>query len=152
VTPDPDRAAIIAASAVREALSEVRTELPRADAKAAGLANIAGLALPVELVLLTRAHLSTVAVLAGVVTVAATAAAVALLLLAIRPRLDGDHGLVRWSRAALNIPPDHQDQGATLVWYSQAAYRKYRRIRTAVDLLLLAIAAALATGLTVAIH
>lgn len=153
--PEPDLAEVIAeviaASAVREALADVRAELPRADTKASILAAVAGGALPVELVLLTRAHLPALAVASGVVTVAMTAAAVALLLLAIRPRLDGNHGLVRWASTALNAPETDADRGAALVWSAQTAYRKYRRIRAAVDLLLIALAAALATAIAVAL-
>ncbi|WP_067502222.1 Pycsar system effector family protein [Actinoplanes sp. TFC3] len=146
----------VTSSELGAAIAHVRTELSRADAKAGTLLALAGTALTVLLALLARTSLPGLAVTAGWLTAAVVATAVAHLALAIRPSLTGDHGLVRYARrgaAAVREELDAVDRGhwdavcrqkdrdhETLIALSRSAVTKYRRIRTAVDLMLAGLA------------
>ncbi|MEU1883930.1 Pycsar system effector family protein [Micromonospora sp. WMMD987] len=138
-------------------ITEVRAELARADTKASTLMAVAGAALTVGVAILARTDLPGPALAAGVVTVGLVGTAVGLLAGAVRPCLGGDHGLVHYAAA---VPGDLMTEATTspltttaerahhLVWLSRTAVRKYRRVRTAVDLLL---AGMVGTALTAAL-
>ncbi|MGC5662736.1 Pycsar system effector family protein [Micromonospora sp. WMMD723] len=126
-------------------ITEVRTELARADSKASTLMAVAGAAVTVGVAILARTDLPGLALAAGVVTVTLVGTAVALLAGAVRPCLGGGHGLVRYATTApgdlmaeATAPPltAAAERAHHLVWLSRTAVRKYRRVRTAVDLLL----------------
>jgi len=139
-----------------DALTEVRAELVRVDTKASTLLTLAGTALTVGLAVLARAGLPGPALATGCVTVALIGAAVALLAGAVRPALGGNHGFVLY---AVTAPGDLVTDGADmdtpaalserLVWLSRAVLAKYRRVRTAVDLLLAGLAGTALTALLV---
>ncbi|MFI6820537.1 Pycsar system effector family protein [Micromonospora sp. NPDC050187] len=142
-------------------LTTVRAELVRVDAKASTLLTIAGTALTVGLAVLARAGLPAPALAVGAVTVAMIGVAVGLLAYAVRPSLGGSHGLVRYATA---LPGDLMTEAAMpaldlaayraheLVWLSAATLAKYRRVRTAVDLLLAGLVGTAATaGLALAL-
>ncbi|MEV4772138.1 Pycsar system effector family protein [Micromonospora humida] len=126
-------------------ITEVRTELARADSKASTLMAVAGAAVTVGVAILARTDLPGPALAAGVTTVALVGTAVGLLAGAVRPRLGGGHGLVRYAATApgdlmteATAPPltAAAERAHHLVWLSRTAVRKYQRVRTAVDLLL----------------
>jgi hypothetical protein len=146
---------------IRRATSDVRAELTRVDAKAATLLTLAGTALTVALAVLARAHLPGPAAACGWLTAAVIATAVTCLATAVRPALAGNHGFVHYAQTpaerlrveltadAWTQVCDNQARDAeALVWLSQAAVRKYRRVRLAVDLLLAGLAG---TALTAAL-
>ena len=145
----------VTSSELGAAIAHARTELSRADAKAGTLLALAGTALTVLLALLARTSLPGLATTAGWLTAAVVATAVAHLALAIRPNLTGDHGVVRYARrdwatvsneftrldAVWIARAAHESREAeALVALSRSAVTKYRRIRTAVDLLLAGLA------------
>ncbi|MBM7079125.1 Pycsar system effector family protein [Micromonospora humida] len=126
-------------------ITEVRAELARADSKASTLMAVAGAAVTVGVAILARADLPGPALAAGVATVAAVGTAVGLLAGAVRPSLGGGRGLVRYATTTpgdlmteATAPPlaAAAERAHHLVWLSRTAVRKYRRVRTAVDLLL----------------
>ncbi|WP_433228908.1 Pycsar system effector family protein [Micromonospora sp. CA-248260] len=126
-------------------ITEVRAELARADTKASTLMAVAGAAVTVGVAILARTDLPGPALAAGVTTVALVGTAVGLLAGAVRPCLGGGHGLVHYAAAApgdliteATAPPlsAAAERAHHLVWLSRTAVRKYRRVRTAVDLLL----------------
>lgn len=135
---------------LRQATDDVRAELVRVDAKAGTLLTLAGVALTVGLGVLTRANLPTIATLTGWATVGVVAAAAGTLATAVRPNLAGNHGFMRYVRTRPGQlvtefvtagPTQRLTAGAhRLVWLSQAVHRKYRRVRAAVDLLMVGIA------------
>ncbi|MEU1756981.1 Pycsar system effector family protein [Micromonospora matsumotoense] len=138
-------------------ITEVRTELARADTKASTLMAIAGAAMTIGVAILARTDLPTPALAAGVTTVALVGTAVALLAGAVRPCLGGGQGLVHYATSApgdlmteATAPPltAAAERAHHLVWLSRTAVRKYRRVRTAVDLLL---AGLVGTALTAAL-
>jgi hypothetical protein len=126
-------------------ISSVRAELCRADTKAATLLGLAGTAASVVAALATMGapHLpmpARVALWSGVVLLAA---AVAVLLVAVRPMLPRRGRGVGWTVWADGTSPagrpnaDRQcDQADELVSMSRLAYAKYVLIRWAVNLLL----------------
>ncbi|WP_432862304.1 Pycsar system effector family protein [Microbispora rosea] len=142
----------------------VRAELARVDAKAGLLLGWAGAALAVVITITTAAATSTKGVpavaLAGLWgTAGLLGVAVAVLLLAVRPRIPriGGTGFVVHARAASPAAllhtlttADAADHLIADVWLlSRLAVTKYRRLRLAVDLLivaLLVLAAALLTA------
>ncbi|GAB3157647.1 hypothetical protein GCM10027290_59070 [Micromonospora sonneratiae] len=137
-------------------LTEVRAELARVDAKASALLAVAGAALTVGLAVLARADLPVSAMVAGCVTVALVGIAVGLLACAVRPRLNGGYGLVHYAGSLpgdllteATLPPldTAAELARQLVWLSRTALVKYRRLRTAVDLLLAALVGTAATAL-----
>ncbi|SCL14055.1 Pycsar system effector family protein [Micromonospora inyonensis] len=136
--------------------AEVRAELVRVDSKASMLMAVAGAALTVGVAVLARTDLPRMALASGMVTVALVGAAVALLAYAVRPSLGGSHGLVRYANALpgdlmteATAPPliASAEQARYLVWLSAATLTKYRRVRTAVDLLLAGLVGTAATAL-----
>ncbi|WP_431973974.1 Pycsar system effector family protein [Micromonospora haikouensis] len=138
-------------------LATVRAELVRVDAKASTLLTLAGTALTVGLAVLARADLPIPALATGAVTVAVIGVAVGLLACAVRPSLGGGHGLIRYATSAPGdlmtdaaLPPLSMAslRAHELVWLSRTTVAKYRRVRTAVDLLLCGLAG---TALTAAL-
>ncbi|GAA2579588.1 hypothetical protein GCM10010435_65980 [Winogradskya consettensis] len=137
-------------SPVGDATQTVRAELARVDAKAGTLLALAGTAFTVALAVFTRAHLPGPAVATGWISTGLIAAAVAVLALAIRPNLDGDHGFVHYAQLApadlgaeFAALTEHQHTALlldALAGLSRAAFGKYRRVQLAVDLLLAALA------------
>lgn len=136
-------------SPIGEATQAVRAELARVDAKAATLLALASTALTLTVAVLARTRLPLAAVFTGWTTAAVILAAVTALAAAIRPNLTGGYGFVRYARAgvtktrdefgrlALDTYGEHERREAeVLVALSQSAYRKYRRVRAGVDLLL----------------
>ncbi|WP_431887022.1 Pycsar system effector family protein [Micromonospora wenchangensis] len=142
-----------------DALAEVLAEAVRVDAKASTLLTLAGTALTVGLAVLARADLPDAALFTGCVTVALIGAAVALLAGAVRPALDGNFGFVRYAATTpIDLVADatgSDEESSTgqraqqLVWLSRAVLTKYRRVRTAVDLLLTGLAGTAVTALLV---
>jgi Family of unknown function (DUF5706) len=145
-------------TAATDAIVEVQAQISRADTKASILTGLALAALTGGTALATKTHPHGAALVAAVLTAALIGAALVLLGLAIRPDLRGNHGFVRWaattsdtdlySELAHDYPSDQQaEQLSTLALLSRSAYRKYTRIRRAVDLLGAALAAAAVTVL-----
>ncbi|WP_431928536.1 Pycsar system effector family protein [Micromonospora wenchangensis] len=137
-------------------ITEVRAELARADTKASTLMAVAGAALTVGVAILARTDLPGPALVAGVTTVALVGTAVGLLAGAVRTCLGGGHGLVRYAGTApgdlmteATAPPltAAAERAHHLVWLSHTAVRKYRQVRTAVDLLLAGMAGTALTAL-----
>ncbi|WP_198154173.1 Pycsar system effector family protein [Catenuloplanes japonicus] len=126
------------------AAAEAREHHGRADAKSSTLLAMAGTALTLGLTVLARTDLPRAAAVCGWVTLVVIGVATWLLILAIRPDLRGNHGIVRYAAArsraevldALTAEAD-QPGGAVDVLRaaSRTAVRKYRRQRLAVDLL-----------------
>lgn len=135
-------------------LAAVRTELARADTKAATLLGLAGTAVSVAAGLAalgTRAALPVPTLIGAWTAVAHLAVSVVVLLLAVRPQLPrpgAGHGWPAYAYAtvaslAATVPADaERARHAELIRLSRLVGAKYRRIRIAVDLLLLALAAA----------
>lgn len=135
-------------------LAAVRTELARADTKAATLLGLAGTAVSVAVALAalgTRAALPVPTLIEAWAAVALLAASVVALLLAVRPSLPRPGAGAGWpayaysspATLAATLPADaERAQMAELICLSRLVGAKYRRIRIAVDLLLLALAAA----------
>ncbi|MEV7229694.1 Pycsar system effector family protein [Polymorphospora sp. NPDC051019] len=146
---------------IAASLAQTRGELARVDAKAGILLAISGTALTVGLAVVTRADLPTLAALAGWVTVAVIGAAVALLTLAVRPSLAGNHGFVYYATCepgdvlADTVKATDLTEGVRaareLVWLSRAALTKFRRVQVAVDLLLSGLAGTAATAVLTAV-
>lgn len=131
-------------------LATVHAHQNRVDTKAGLLLAIAGTALTGGTVVLVTGRLPGPAVAPAVAAVLLVGAATVLLLSAVRPTLAGNHGMVRWARTA---PAEMQaeavlhagctqDLAGDVVAMSQLAIRKYRRVRIAVDLLVVALVAA----------
>ncbi|WP_018256027.1 Pycsar system effector family protein [Salinispora mooreana] len=140
----------------------VRAELARVDPKAGHFLQVAGVLLGAGLAVLagTGDRLGPLTLTAAAGTAVLVGAALVLLMLACRPRLDGAYGplayadtdayeiLARWG-------DDHQDidelialaRARELCWLSRAVRDKYRAIGRAVPLLL---AGYLGAGVTVA--
>lgn len=149
-------------SAMRLATADVRAELARVDTKASTLLTLAGTALTVGLAVLARAGLPSAAAFTGWVTVSVIGAAVAVLAAAVRPALRGDYGFMRYAHTtAGDVMTEFADAGQArrcavdahgLVWLSKATHRKYRRVRTAVDLLMAGLAGTAVTAVLAALH
>lgn len=123
------------------AVTAAEAHLTRADTKASALLAMSGAALAVQMTAAVRAgRLPALAAVAGVVALACTAGAIVALVDAIRPRLDGGHGLTVWAAGRTGDP----DRTRRLAWTARAALAKYRRIRLAAWLLLAALGSALA--------
>ncbi|MFF3443674.1 Pycsar system effector family protein [Streptosporangium sp. NPDC002721] len=132
-------------------LATVRSELARADSKATTLLGLAGTAVSVALAAATlgAARLPTLAQAAIWGAVTLLAAAVAVLLLTVRPYLPRPGAEVGWIAYAYSSPEAlaatpaadrERDQLTELIQLSQVARTKYARIRFAGDLLLGALA------------
>ncbi|MEV0216495.1 Pycsar system effector family protein [Micromonospora sp. NPDC050695] len=136
-------------------VATVRAELARIDPKASGYLQMAGVLLGAGLAVLGGAgaggHLPPSALRAGAVTAVVVLVAVALLLLASRPRLGGDFGFVAYADAdtaqdvLARIAGGDADQvpqmtpltrARELWWLSRATRAKYNAIAHAVPLLL----------------
>ncbi|MER7126714.1 Pycsar system effector family protein [Micrococcus luteus] len=143
-------------------IAAVRVELGRADGKAATLAGLVGTAVSVAvgLAAIGAVYLPGLVKVVAWITVLLLAAALGLLLLAIRPALARPGDGVGWAAHADSSPAvlattpavDHaRAQHAELVHLSRLAAVKYRRIRIAVDLLLAALAVALLAAVLITI-
>lgn len=130
----------------------VLTELQRGDAKAAHLLGFFGAVLA-GVVALTRTGVSSAGLALLYLAAAPTAAAVVLLLWTLRPNLSGSGhaGFTRWARFTAKPADlvtdldraerhDLEDSAYHLAVLSELAVAKYRRIATAVGLLLLGLA------------
>ncbi|WP_330441359.1 hypothetical protein OHB44_33160 (plasmid) [Micromonospora sp. NBC_00821] len=136
-------------------IATVRSELARIDPKAGGYLQMAGVLLGAGLAVLGGAgaggHLPPSALRAGAATAVVVLVAVALLLLASRPRLGGDFGFVAYADAdtaqdvLARIAGGDADQvpqmtpltrAHELSWLSRATRAKYVAIARAVPLLL----------------
>ncbi|MEV7006867.1 Pycsar system effector family protein [Streptosporangium sp. NPDC051022] len=135
-------------------IANVRAELGRADGKAATLAGLVGTAVSVAvgLAAVGAGRLAAPVQAATWITIVLLAAALVMLLLAIRPALARPGAGVGWAAHADSSPTvlattkavDHaRAQYAELVHLSQLTSTKYRLIRRAVDLLLVALAVAM---------
>ncbi|MFI5839479.1 Pycsar system effector family protein [Catenuloplanes sp. NPDC051500] len=135
---------------------QAEAQIAAADGKATALAGIAGTMLTLASVGLSIGTLPGPVRAGGWTAAAVWLTAVGVLLLALRPNLNGDHGFVRWARmthveirADLRAPdPIGDTESRTVAWLSQASVRKHRRVRLAVDLLLTSPAAAILVALT----
>ncbi|MGC5012483.1 Pycsar system effector family protein [Streptosporangium sp. DT93] len=128
-------------------LAGVRAELARADSKATTLLGLAGTAVSVALAAaaLGATRLPAVTQVTIWAAVALLAAAVAVLLLTVRPALPRPGAGVGWIAYAYSSPAElaatpaaihERDQLAELIRLSLLARTKYVRIRLAGDLLL----------------
>jgi hypothetical protein len=131
-------------------LGTVRGELGRVDAKASTLLALAGVLLGGGLAALASADpLPTAAAVPAWAAAATVGAATLCLAAAIRPRLDGDFGFLRWAghngaAAVLThlideaTPPGSPllDRSHELHCLSRAAYAKYVHVSRAVTLLI----------------
>ncbi|GAB7039677.1 MULTISPECIES: Pycsar system effector family protein [Catenuloplanes] len=130
-------------------------QIARADGKAQAIGAIAGTMLSISAAGLSITALPSPVRAGGWTLVAVWLVSVGLLLLALRPDLAGDHGIVRWARLSLNelraelntADPIRDTEARTVAWLSRAAVRKHRRIRLAIDLLIASPATALAAAL-----
>lgn len=129
----------------------VRAELARVDPKAGHFLQVAGVLLGAGLAVLagTGGRLGPLALTAAAGTAVLVGAALVLLVLACRPRLDGAHGPLAYADAdpyevLARHRDDHQDVGELialarareLCWLSRAVRAKYQAISRAVPLLL----------------
>lgn len=139
-------------------LATVRTELSRADTKAATLLGLAGTAtsIAIALIALNTRQLPIPALIGASAAVAHLAASVVLLLLAVRPALPRPGEGAGWpahayattdSLAATPAADTERARHAELICLSRLVGAKYRRIRIAVDLLLAALAAVAGVGI-----
>lgn len=152
--------ATVAAGEVRAEIAAVEAQLGRIDAKAGLLLGLSGAGATAGPVVIPGAHLTVPAAPAAWLAVAALATAAALLALAVRPALTvasgTPSGFLRYASQAPAVvlaelaDPDAPDRlAAHLVDLAAIAARKYRRIRLAVDVMLVGIgSAALAALLT----
>ncbi|MFY1599529.1 Pycsar system effector family protein [Micromonospora sp. WMMD737] len=161
--PDPTSTIALgrAVAALDTAIATARAELARVDPKANGYLQVAGVLLGAGLAALTAAggRLGPLALTAAAVTATAVAAALVLLVLACRPRLDGDHGPLSYADAdpyevlaRYTADVDGVDELLALArtrelcWLSRTTRAKYRAIRWAVPLLLAGYAGAALTA------
>ncbi|MGI5214965.1 Pycsar system effector family protein [Plantactinospora sp. CA-290183] len=119
-------------------IATVRAELGRVDNKAALLLAVVTAALAGGVTLLARG-LPTVSAVLVVLALTSVTVAGWLLLSAVRPNLNGNHGLVGYAATAnagdVARMVEDTDQAETLRALSRLAVRKYRRQQRAVDLL-----------------
>ncbi|ADD45856.1 Pycsar system effector family protein [Stackebrandtia nassauensis] len=136
-------------------LAAVRTELSRIDTKAGllGTGVLAGLAWGAAALTPDKSLAVTVC---GWGAEATAAAAGIVLLLVVRPRLRGRHGFLAWSghpvtswvrleRLAANDHDHQHERHAELTELAAMVKHKYRLLRLAVDMLLIAAALAAVT-------
>ena len=142
-------------------ITYVQGQISRADTKASILTGLSLAALTGGAALASKAHLHGISAAGAVLTACLIGAALTLLGWAIRPDLRGNHGFVRWAATpnakALKFQleighrgsvADEQQECAQQLWsLARSAHLKYRRIRLAVDLLGVALAAAALTAL-----
>lgn len=131
------------------AMTDVRAELLRVDNKVNALLALAGVLL--GLAVIGAGNLHGLSFAAGCTATVLVLAAVVLLAWAMRPNLGGNFGFVFWARTssaeqvlavAGGLPADLLlEQAQQLRWLSIALAGKYRRIRSAVTLLLAALGA-----------
>jgi hypothetical protein len=117
-------------------IDTARNELSRTDHKASTMLSLALALLAVGLTIGARGRLHLAVIIALWTAVAALVVMVIVLTAAIRPRLDGDNGIVAWARG------ERSDEEQALVWVSQAALRKHRLIYHSITCLWFALAAA----------
>jgi hypothetical protein len=143
-------------------IAGVRAELARVDPKANGYLQVAGVLLGAGLAVLAGAggRLGPLALTAAAVTAVVVGAALVLLVLACRPRLDGHHGPLAYADAdphevlTRHTAGGDQDvnellalaRARELCWLSRITRAKYRAIRRAVPLLLAGYAGAALTA------
>ncbi|GAA1707686.1 Pycsar system effector family protein [Fodinicola feengrottensis] len=146
----------------------IRTELTRADGKAAALLGLAGTILTVLLAILTLKPPTAAATLTAVAG-AITAAAAGMLAAAIRPRLGGTGGVLGHAGATVEQLTDpyagvhpidlpriaeryareaDEHAAAELIYLAGVARSKYRLIRAGVDLLIATVAVVALAGIT----
>ncbi|MEU9510777.1 Pycsar system effector family protein [Micromonospora sp. NPDC048170] len=150
-----------AVAALDTAIAGVRAELARVDPKANGYLQVAGVLLGAVLAALAAAgdRLDPLALTTAAVTALPVGAALVLLMLACRPRLDGDHGPLAYADAdPYEVMTHHSADVADvdellalarareLCWLSRTTRAKYRAIRRAVPLLLAGYAGAAITA------
>jgi Pycsar effector protein len=138
---------------VHQACGDVRAELVRVDAKASTLLAVTGVALSAGLAILGRSRLPLLATISGWVATAAVAASVALLAIAIRPRLGGGSGFMHYAGATPQelLDADLAVTAEQLIWMARLTRTKYRCLRWAVDLILAGLAATAATAILTAL-
>lgn len=133
-----------------QALTHVRTELGRADAKAFGLLALAGTALSAGLAVLGTGRLTGAAAVTGWTAVALLIAGVFALADAVRPRLAGGYGFMTWANPGEDLAALLDDDAcrvAELRALSAAARAKYRRVQVGMGLLGAGLAAAIVTAI-----
>ncbi|EEP73485.1 hypothetical protein MCAG_03812 [Micromonospora sp. ATCC 39149] len=136
-----------------QAITDVRTELGRVDAKAFGLLALAGTALSAGLAVIASGQLHGPARATGTVAGVLVVASVAALADAIRPRLAGRYGFMAWAqaRSAADVltyfgAGDHERQAYELRALSRSVRSKYRRIQLGLALLGGGVVAAIVTA------
>ena len=148
-------------STVTDAIAEVQAQVGRADTKASILAGLSLAVLTGGTALITKVHLHGAALAAAVLTAALVGGALVLLGTAIRPCLRGNYGFVHWAATpvdrlrdeltAADTPWERVERQIDQLHYlrllSLSTQYKYRRIRTAVDLLGAALATAAITAI-----
>ena len=141
-------------------ITHVQGQISRADTKASILTGLSLAALTGGAALASKAHLHGIAVACAVLTACLIGAALALLGWAIRPDLRGNHGFVRWAATPdaealyrhlelgkrCPVAEEQRDCAQQLWSLARSAHLKYQRIRLAVDLLGVAMAAAALTA------
>lgn len=138
------------------ALTEVQAQMGRVDTKANMLLAGSLTAASVGVAIIAKTRLNGPATIAAVATVTAIAAAVVVLITAVRPALRGNHGFVRWAAAptasALLAELNTTDrehaayQAHTLLTDSRSVHRKYRLVRAATDFMRAALTLAVLTA------
>lgn len=136
-----------------QALTHLRTELGRVDAKAFGLLSLASAALTGGLAVAATGRLTGPAAVTGWTAITLLVAGVVALGDAVRPRLGGRYGFMQWADSEPGTLPDlladdtHRDAEAR--GQARAARTKYRRIQLGMALLAAALLAALVTAILI---
>ena len=135
---------------------ELSGELGRMDSKTSMMlgGSIAGVAFGVATLIQT--HLPLPAAMLGWLAVGLIAAAMAMLAVAARPQLDGEHGFNRYADAdpddpALLAAETPSERARALVWKARRARAGYRAVRTAIHLLLAALPTAAIAAVVAAV-
>ncbi|WP_059005637.1 Pycsar system effector family protein [Streptomyces specialis] len=134
---------------VHGAISVLHGDLARSDSKAGLLLALTGAALAALVSAAASLDLSVVAAVAGTLSAAALLTATAILLIAVRPDLGGT-GWTSWPELSKEQLRDRLATGHLLEHAQQMAAlatRKFRRIRTAVDCMLVGLALLALTSL-----
>lgn len=143
------------AELVDSAAAGARDEVVRTDTKAGNLLALASAAFA-GLVTFANAKVPPAAATALWVSAALDAAAVAMLLVVIRPQLRGTPrgGMLPSHQMLLTASPAdlHRHRAGELRIFSELAVTKHRHIRLAVDLLLIALAALIIAALIIVTH
>ncbi|MEV6601966.1 Pycsar system effector family protein [Actinoplanes sp. NPDC051346] len=154
MTTTPDTTASI--PALTEALCDVNAQMGRVDTKASMLLAGALTTVGVGVAVIAKTRFTTPVTTGAVITVAFIAAAVVLLITAVRPALRGNHGFIRWANTPTttalltDLAKTDREHAAyhalRLLSLSRSLRRKYLLVRLATDFMRAALATAAITA------